>query len=144
MVQCDIILFIEKQIMETKTETNVNKNWDNSKPKKTFKDLTTWKDYNLDDIELIRGETPPDIKERCLELCKQYLSGNWTQQTLGTPFQWTRVSGVWLNQYNYCGITSPSNGVVRMYHKKVAIRLYGTKSFLRIKIGGGKWETDWC
>ncbi|CAG2169818.1 unnamed protein product [Oppiella nova] len=40
-----------------------NKTDDNSKPKKTFKDLTTLEGLNLDDIDLIKGETPPDIKE---------------------------------------------------------------------------------
>ena len=103
------------------TENNENKN-----QLKSIKDIKSVEDLDLDKLELIRGKTPPDIKEQCLKLCRDYLSGNWSQQTVDT-IQVKRITGGLLNQLYYCAITEPDSscGVPQ----EVAIRLYGHNVF---------------
>ena len=98
---------------------------DDKRELKSFKDIKDIKsidDLDFDKIELIRGETPTDIKEKCLNLCKDYLSGNWTQQTIDT-IEVRRVTGGLVNQLYYCGITQPNND--ESVPQEVAVRLYG-------------------
>ena len=94
--------------------------------KKSFKDVNSIDEMDFTKLELIRGETPSDIKERCLQLCKDYLSGNWSQQTLDT-IDVRRVTGGLMNQLYYCGINEPNNG--EGVPQEVAIRLYGPNIF---------------
>ncbi len=42
----------------------------NNNEKNKLKDIQSIDDLDFDKIELKRGETPPDIKEKCLQLCK--------------------------------------------------------------------------
>ncbi|CAG2175787.1 unnamed protein product, partial [Oppiella nova] len=78
-------------------------------------------------IDLTRGETPADIKDKCLQLCSDYLSGNWKQQTVDT-IEVRRISGGLTNQIYYCGITSPSKESVGV-PQEVAVRLYESHHF---------------
>ncbi|CAG2181008.1 unnamed protein product, partial [Oppiella nova] len=82
-------------------------------------------DFDFNKIELSNGPTPPDINSRCLQLCKDYLSGVWGQQTVDSIVV-KRVMGGVVNQLYYCAIGRPvadSHGVPQ----EVAIRLYGPK-----------------
>ena len=75
---------------------------------------------------LIRGETPEDIKERCLQLCRDYLAHNWIQQTVDS-IQVRRITGGLSNQLYYCGVNEPS--LTSTAPQEVAIRLYGNKLY---------------
>ncbi|CAG2121610.1 unnamed protein product, partial [Medioppia subpectinata] len=94
-------------------------------------------DFNAtNQTDLIRGETPVDIVDTCLELCKQYLSGVWTQQTVDT-IEVKRITGGLTNQMYCCriksdGEESPQTAVPR----EVAIRLYGRKNLITDGSGG--------
>ena len=99
---------------------------------KSFKDIKSIDDLDFDKIELIRGQTPTDIKEKCLKLCKDYLSGNWSEQTIDS-IEVRRVTGGLVNQLYYCGITKPNTNAE--VPQEVAIRLYGEISFLGAEEG---------
>ena len=73
---------------------------------------------------MLRGKTPEDIKQRCLQLCKNYVAGNWSEQTLDS-IQLDRISGGLTNQLYYCAIREPSPKAD--VPQEVAIRLYGKK-----------------
>ncbi|CAG2100035.1 unnamed protein product [Medioppia subpectinata] len=88
---------------------------------------------------LVRGETPEDINERCLELCKEYLADNWRQQTVDT-ISVRRITGGRSNQLYYCGITSPS--IESTVAQEVVIRLYGKKWWNNMNRDGSKRITD--
>ena len=89
---------------------------------------------------MVRGETPEGIEERCLQLCKDYLSGNWLQQTVDT-IQFRRIMG-FSNELYYCGIGEPSHtaGVPQ----EVAIKLYGKKWCNNLNSDGNDRITDMC
>ncbi|CAG2177472.1 unnamed protein product, partial [Oppiella nova] len=74
----------------------------------------------------IRGQTPHDIKERCLQLCRDYLAHNWIQQTVDS-IQVRRITGGLTNQLYYCGVNEPS--LTSTAPQEVAIRLYGNKLY---------------
>ena len=88
------------------------------------KNLNSLDDFDFNNIELSRGQTPQDIKEKCLQLCKDYLSGNWCQQTVQTT-EVRRITGGLTNQLYYCGIIQKSES--EDVPQEVAIRLYGQK-----------------
>jgi len=112
----------------------------NTKTKKMMKDMTSLGD--LEDLNPIRGETPVDIRERCLQLCRDYLSGNWRQQTVDT-IDVRRVSGGMTNQMYYCGITCPSKEHQSVgVPQEVAVRLYGPKYFNNSDCDGNERLTD--
>ncbi|CAG2100653.1 unnamed protein product [Medioppia subpectinata] len=113
--------------METKTEQNSVCNGNEVKPKKTLKDLKSIDEFDINQIDLIRGETPIDIADRCLQLCKEYLSDVWTQQTVDT-IEVRRISGGMTNQLYYCGIKG-ADKVSTPVPREVAVRLYGPKYF---------------
>ena len=111
-----------------------------------MKDFSDFNDIDFDKIDLIRGETPVDIQERCLQLCKDYLAANWLQQTVDT-IEVRRVSGGMTNQLYYCGIKSPTTDVnsnidTNGVPQEVAIRLYGPKYFNNTDCGGNERLTD--
>ena len=89
---------------------------------KSFKDIKSLDELDFDKIELVSGETPTDIKDKCLQLCKDYLSGNWAQQTIDS-IQVRRITGGLINQLYYCGISQPNNS--EDVPQEVAVRLYG-------------------
>ena len=92
---------------------------------KSFKDIKSIDELDFSQLELIRGETPPDINEKCLQLCKDYLSGNWSQQTVDTIVV-KRITGGMVSQLYYCGIKEPDNN--EDVPQEVAIKLYGKNS----------------
>ena len=95
---------------------------------KSFKDVQSlsFEELDLSKIEIIRGNTPQDIQQKCLQLCQNYLSGEWCQQTVNS-IQVKRVTGGFTNQLYHCAIieSNPSSEVPQ----EVAIRLYGPKYF---------------
>ena len=92
----------------------------------SLKDVKNMDEIDFEKLDLIRGKTPHDISEKCLKLCKEYLAGNWIQQTLDT-IEVRRVSGGMTNQLYYCGILSPSG--TSTVPQEVALRFYGEKYF---------------
>ena len=80
------------------------------------------------------GQTPDDIKEKCLKLCQDYLSGVWLTQTIDT-ITVERLTGGMLNQLYYVSINSVTNGVNshekdRDVPTEVAVKLTQKKTFL--------------
>src|SRR4051812_4132126 len=90
-------------------------------------------DMNFDEMDIVRGETPPDIKERCLKMCQDYLSGVWSEQTIDT-IEVRRISGGFCNQMYYCGLIERSGEVPQ----EVVVRFYGPKYY--DPCGNGKYE----
>ena len=103
-----------------------NQKIENKSKLKSFKDIKSIEELDLTQVELIRGETPSDINEKCLQLCKHYLSGNWSQQTVDTIVV-KRITGGMINQLYYCGIKEPDNN--ENVPQEVAIKLYGKNLF---------------
>ncbi|XP_054157318.1 choline/ethanolamine kinase-like [Oppia nitens] len=91
---------------------------------KNIEEITSIDDLNSDNIELVRGETPIDINDQCLQLCKDYLSGEWIQQTVDT-ITVRRITGGLTNQIYYCGINEPN--MTSKVPQEVAVKLYGEK-----------------
>ncbi|XP_054163658.1 choline/ethanolamine kinase-like [Oppia nitens] len=93
---------------------------------KKFKDVKSLEEFDLENLELIRGETPEDVKQRCLQLCKDYLSNEWLDQTVDT-FEFKRLTGGMTNQLYYCSLPTVSN--TSQTPQEVCIRFYGPKHF---------------
>ena len=87
-----------------------------------FKSGKAFEDIDFDKIEMVSGGTPKDIEEKCLNLCKDYLSGNWCQQTIETV-EVRRITGGLLNQLYYIGIRKPDNN--SNIPQETAIKFYG-------------------
>ncbi len=82
---------------------------------------------DFENAEFYRGDTPCDIKEKCLQLCVDYLGGIWLQVSLETV-EVRRLTGGMTNQLYYCAI--PKDSVpIGDEPREVAIRLYGGKHF---------------
>ncbi|CAG2115101.1 unnamed protein product, partial [Medioppia subpectinata] len=96
----------------------------------TLKDCKRVEDVNFAELEIIRGQTPDDINDRCLQLCQQYLSGIWSQQTADT-IHVRRLTGGLTNQLYHCSLNRQSSdtdvGAEGCAPREVAIRLYGSK-----------------
>ena len=72
-----------------------------------FRDMKSIDELDFSELhKMSKGKTPDDIQEKCLNLCKDYLSGNWTQQTVNT-IEVRRITGGICNQLYYCGIKDP-------------------------------------
>ena len=112
---------------------------ENQNSLKRIGDIQSIDDLDFNKLDLILGDTPEDINNKCLQLCKDYLSGNWTQQTLDT-IEVRRVSGGLTNQLYYCGIKNPLNK--SDVPQEVAIRLYGPKHFNKGENPGNERLTD--
>ena len=73
---------------------------------------------------LVKGEDPNDLKQKCLLLCKQYLSGNWSKISVD-DMQIKRLAGGMTNMTYYCKIpenlrdcgTEPKEVVIRLFAK---------------------------
>jgi hypothetical protein len=91
-------------------------------------------------IEILRGKTPEDIKQRCFELTKDYLGGVWLNISID-EIEVKRLSGGFTNQLYYCAISKPMqpNGDEP---QEVAIRLYGGKHFNNLNCDGNERLTD--
>ena len=104
----------------------MSENNENQNKLKSFKDVESFEDLDFSKVELVRGQTPADIKEKCLQLCKDYLSGNWSQQTIDS-IEVNRITGGLMNQLYYCGIKEPNTEEV--VPQEVTVRLYGLNIF---------------
>ncbi|CAG2174543.1 unnamed protein product [Oppiella nova] len=130
---CVQILFTK---LMDKTESKGSAN--GLKSLQTLRDCKTVAEVDFSRLEIIRGETPPDISDRCLQLCKDYLADIWCEQTIDSILV-NRLTGGLTNQLYYCAIRDPnvrpSHGVPR----EVAVRLYGSK-YVDIDGSGGRNE----
>ena len=104
-----------------------------------LKDLKDIDDFAFDKVDLVRGQTPDNIKERCLKLCKDYIANDWEGQTVDT-INFKRLSGGMTNQLYYIGIAQPSSNST--VPQEVAIRLYGPKHFNNNNNDGNERLTD--
>src|SRR5882757_4406784 len=77
----------------------------------------------LQNAEYLSGETPENIKERCLELCQKYLAGVWIKQKPNN-IEVSQLTGGYSNQIYLCQITD-CNKEPTNEPKEVVIRLYG-------------------
>jgi hypothetical protein len=92
--------------------------------RKSLEDIQNIDDLSYDIIDAQKGETPVDIRGKCLRLCQEHLGGVWLEQTIDT-IQLRRISGGLTNQLYYCSVAQPSAEAV--VPEEVAIRLYGLK-----------------
>ncbi|XP_054157311.1 uncharacterized protein LOC128955663 [Oppia nitens] len=91
---------------------------------KNSEDISSINELFVGNTELYRGETPIDINDQCLQLCKDYLSGEWIQQTVDT-IAVRRITGGLMNQLYYCGINDQN--ITSKVPQEVAILFYGEK-----------------
>jgi len=98
------------------------------------------KNTDFSKIEILRGTTPENIKQRCYDLCKDYLAGVWLKVEID-QIEVKRLSGGFTNQLYYCAISKPikSNNDEP---QEVAIRLYGGKHFNNLDCGQNERLTD--
>ena len=92
---------------------------------KDIKDIKSLEKFNFEEAELFCGDTPKDIEKMCLQYCKDYLSGNWCQQTVDT-ITVKRIIGGMVNQMYHCAINNPDHS--QDVPQEVAIRLYGSEN----------------
>jgi hypothetical protein len=97
-------------------------------------------DFDFEKMEILRGETPKDIKQKCFNLCKDYLGGNWLKLSID-EIEVKRLSGGFTNQLYYCAISKPLNPIGDE-HQEVAIRFYGEKHFNNLDCEGNERLTD--
>src|SRR2546421_337967 len=87
-------------------------------------------ELDFDKMEALKGKTPEDIEERCLQLCRDYLGEQWIHQTVDN-IEVRRLSGGFINQLYYCAIRKSSSPVMEdnkgIAPHEVAIRLFGKK-----------------
>ena len=79
-------------------------------------------------VKLERGKTPDDIKQKCFQLCRDYLASNWLNVTID-EIEVKRISGGLTNQLYYCGIDEQKRLSETKVPQEVAIRLYSSKHF---------------
>ncbi|KAJ6215424.1 hypothetical protein RDWZM_009924 [Blomia tropicalis] len=88
---------------------------------------------NISQDELIRGNTPTGIEQRCLELCKSYIGGRWSLAKSVNDLKIERISGGFTNQLFHVQLdlkdnTEMVNVPVSVYGKNeptdVAIKFY--------------------
>ncbi|XP_054157299.1 choline/ethanolamine kinase-like [Oppia nitens] len=85
-------------------------------------------EIDLRKFKLERGVTPDDIKDRCYQLCRNYLADVWL--TIGIDdIEVRRLSGGLTNQLYYCAINDIHRTNDASAPQEVAIRLYQTKHF---------------
>jgi len=97
-------------------------------------------DLDLGKIEIFRGATPQDIKQRCHQLCKDYIGGNWLKVNTD-EIEVKRLSGGFTNQLYYCAISKPVQPIGDE-PQEVAIRLYGGKHFINVGCEENERLTD--
>ncbi|CAG2166894.1 unnamed protein product [Oppiella nova] len=106
---------------------------------KSLKDLKAGEEFDLEKVVLIRGQTPHGIKERCLQLCRDYLAHNWIQQTVDS-IQVRTIPGSLNNELYYCGVNEPS--LTSTAPQEVVIRLYGRKVYNNLNSDGNERLKD--
>ncbi|CAG2101433.1 unnamed protein product [Medioppia subpectinata] len=89
----------------------------------------------------IVGPTPPDIKEKCLHLCRDYLGGVWLNITVADIIV-KRITGGLVNQLYYCGINEDKQTSDEKVPQEVSIRLYQNKLLINFNNKGYERLTD--
>lgn len=83
---------------------------------------------NLDASEFIRGETPANIAEKCLELCRAYIGQPWTNVSSPDDIQVTRLTGGLSNQlYRVQLLKSTTSTTKANELTDVTVKLYQSK-----------------
>ena len=100
----------------------------------------SFEDLDFDKIDLIRGKTPEDIKQKCFHLCKDYLEGVWLKVGID-EVEVKRLSGGMTNQLYYCAINKQIKSI-NDEPQEVIIRLYGGKHFNNYDCDGNERLTD--
>ncbi|XP_054165667.1 choline kinase alpha-like [Oppia nitens] len=90
----------------------------------SLRDCKTLDEIDFNKLKIIRDKTPDNINDRCLQLCKAYLSDQWCRQTIDSIVV-NKLTGGLTNQIYHCSIKSPETGSV--VPQEVAIRFYGKK-----------------
>ncbi|CAG2177122.1 unnamed protein product, partial [Oppiella nova] len=98
-------------------------------------------DFDFSSLTLERGDTPQDIKERCFDLCHDYLGGVWRRVNID-DIEVKRLSGGLTNQLYYCALNEDHRKLVTTEPKEVAIRLYLEKHFNNTDHEGNERLTD--
>ncbi|XP_054157310.1 choline/ethanolamine kinase-like [Oppia nitens] len=96
----------------------------NGQQSDSLKDNKCMENEKLVYNQLMRGKTPEDIKEQCLQLCQDYIAGDWIRQTVET-IEVKRITGGLTNQLYKCSIITPEANTT--VPNVVAIRIYGMK-----------------
>jgi hypothetical protein len=97
-------------------------------------------DFDFEKMEILRGETPKDIKQKCFDLCKDYLGGNWNKLSID-EIEVKRLSGGFTNQLYYCEISKHLKPISDE-PQEVAIRFYGAKHFNNLDCEENERLTD--
>lgn len=119
---------------------DMNGNPKNEDKKTTLNDLNFFKDIKQED--LIRGNTPDDIEQRCYDLCKEFIGGTWSHCTID-DLTVKRISGGLTNQIYYVGIKDSVDLKCNSVYKngneprEVAVKLYQKK---HLDFGMGNFE----
>jgi len=82
-------------------------------------------DIDFEKVEILRGETPEDIIQKCFVLCKDYLGGIWAKISVEN-IELERISGGFSNQIYHCALSQsvePNGDEPR----EVVLRFYGEK-----------------
>jgi hypothetical protein len=76
---------------------------------------------------IIRGKTPENIKQQCLQLCADYLSGQWIHISR-EQLVFKRITGGFTNQLYFCSLPYDMKPISNE-PKQVVIKFYGEKHF---------------
>jgi choline/ethanolamine kinase len=82
-------------------------------------------DIDFEKVEILRGETPEDIIQKCLVLCKDYLGGIWAKISVEN-IELQRITGGFSNQIYHCALKQ-SVEPIGDEPREVALRFYGEK-----------------
>jgi len=85
----------------------------------------------FENMNILRGATSDDIKQKAQKLCCEYLAGAWLGITADQMIL-SRISGGFTNQLHYCGLPD-SIKTISDESREIALRLYGPKHF-------GTWD----
>ncbi|CAG2117578.1 unnamed protein product, partial [Medioppia subpectinata] len=75
--------------------------------------------------EILRGETPEDINQKCLDVCHRYMDGIWRDIT-ADQLSVSRISGGFTNLTFRCSLTGGAEPVADE-PRDVFVRFYGPK-----------------
>ncbi|CAG2100038.1 unnamed protein product [Medioppia subpectinata] len=98
-------------------------------------------DFDITSVKWERGVTPQDIKEKCHDLCQDYLGGVWLKAGIDEVVV-TRLSGGLTNQLYLCQLNDQYKNSVGVEPNEVAIRLYQGKHFNNLDHDGNERLTD--
>ena len=101
---------------------------------------------NLSVEDLIRGQTPKDIEQRCLELCGSYIGGSWLNAKTTDDVLVKRISGGLTNQLYHVhlkdSVARVENAIYPDEPSDVAIKLYMEKHMKNYVAGESERLSD--